>query len=113
MFVDFLEKHPDNSYTAKQIHAALGAEKISLSAVYRNLAELEHVGSVRKRGIYYEYTGSKMCKACLHMSCTQCGRSFHLSGVFSEFIVNNILSSEKFAVDRNDTVFYGLCNACR
>ena len=111
MFVEFLQKHPDKSFTAKQLQQEIGG--ISLSAVYRNLSELERDGSIRKHGNYYGYIGAKQCRACLHMSCKACGKSFHLGGVFSEFIVSNILSSERFAVDKNDTVIYGICRNCR
>lgn len=111
LLVSFLEKHPDKSFTAKGIRDAVGG--ISLSAVYRNLAELEKDGSIRKHDNYYGYVGAKQCKTCLHMVCNDCGKSYHLPGVFSEFIISNIMSSERFAVDKNDTVIYGVCRECR
>lgn len=110
-FLSFLEGNPDSSFSAKDIKEAIG--DISLSAVYRNLATLEKDGCIRKHGDRYEYIGSKKCRSCLHMNCKSCGKSFHLNGVFSEFIISNVLSSEKFEIDKNDTVFYGLCKSCR
>lgn len=37
----YLSRHPDELLSARQIADALADEKISLSAVYRNLAQLE------------------------------------------------------------------------
>lgn len=111
MFISFLESNPDSGFCAKDIKEAIG--DISLSAVYRNLAALEKEGCIRKHADKYEYIGSKKCKSCLHMNCKSCGKSFHLSGVFSEFIINNVFSNERFEIDKNDTVLYGICKNCR
>lgn len=40
----YLSEHPDEHLSTRQIAQALAAEKISLSAVYRNLAALEAEG---------------------------------------------------------------------
>ena len=37
----YLSQHPDELLSARQIEDALADKKISLSAVYRNLAQLE------------------------------------------------------------------------
>ena len=44
----FLGEHPDELLTARQMADALANEKISLSAVYRNLAQLEAEEKVRR-----------------------------------------------------------------
>ena len=43
----FLEEHPDELLTARQMADALAEKQISLSAVYRNLAQLEAEEKVR------------------------------------------------------------------
>ena len=56
----YLSRHPDELLSARQIAAALEQEKISLSAVYRNLAQLEAEEKVRRssktgtREVYYQ-----------------------------------------------------------
>ena len=44
----YLSRHPDELLSARQIADALADEKISLSAVYRNLAQLETEEKVRR-----------------------------------------------------------------
>ena len=71
----FLSGHADEELTAKQLETALSGEGISISAVYRNLSDLEKEGKIRRvsksgtREVYYLYTDSDSCKDCLHLSC--------------------------------------------
>ena len=59
--LDYLSRHTDEQMTARQIADALTQENISLSAVYRNLSDLEADGllkrSVREgtRDVFYQY----------------------------------------------------------
>ena len=65
----FLGRHPDELFSARQIADALKAEQISLSAVYRNLVQLEGNGQI------WRYTKSGMREAfytVLYGTCSQC-----------------------------------------
>ena len=81
----YLSRHPDELLSARQIADALADEKISLSAVYRNLAQLETEEKVRRssksgtREVYFQYLDAESCKGALHMSCVKCGRTFHMA----------------------------------
>lgn len=81
----YLSRHPDELLSARQIADALADEKISLSAVYRNLAQLEAEEKVRRssksgtREVYFQYLDAESCKGALHMSCVKCGRTFHMA----------------------------------
>ena len=55
----YLSAHPDELLSTRQIADALQHEKISLSAVYRNLSELEAEEKVR-RGILSVYRGGRL-----------------------------------------------------
>ena len=44
----FLSAHADEELTARQMEQALSEQGISISAVYRNLADLEKEGKVRR-----------------------------------------------------------------
>ena len=79
--LDYLSRHTDEQMTARQIADALTQENISLSAVYRNLSDLEADGllkrSVREgtRDVFYQYIAAEECKNSLHLSCRVCGKA--------------------------------------
>ena len=108
--LDYLSAHPDELLSVQDIAAAL--DTVSVSAVYRNLADLEAEGRVRRDGRTgtYRYTGG--CGDCLHLSCTRCGRTFHMDGLEAERLVEAAARIDGFAVDRAETVLYGVCGDC-
>ena len=120
LLLDFLADHVDETLSARQIAQALEQEKISISAVYRNLAELEAEHKVRRivnngagREVWYQFTDTDACKSCLHLSCKQCGRIFHMSTAHANALIRQIAKQEQFAIDRTETVLYGICGACQ
>ncbi len=118
LLLAYLEQHPDVLLSANQIAAALAAEKISVSAIYRNLSDLEAEGKVRrtsqnrKREVYFQYIDAKHCKDSLHLNCQRCGRSYHLSTELAEVIIKGLASSEDFQINKANTVIYGICSSC-
>ena len=58
--INFLDQHPDQLLSVRQIAQELCSQQISLSAVYRNLSQLEAEGLIRKsikpgsREAYYQ-----------------------------------------------------------
>lgn len=117
--LSYLGARPDQLFTAQEIAEAMRSESISLSAVYRNLADLESEGQVRRaakggeRDIRYQFMAAAQCKNCLHLSCTKCGRTFHMSDCDAAALVEAVAKAERFLVDRSETVLYGLCVACQ
>lgn len=115
----FLSEHADEELTAKQLETALSGEGISISAVYRNLSDLEKEGKIRRvsksgtREVYYLYTDSDSCKDCLHLSCEKCGRTYHMNMHGVEMLMNNLEKSDEFKIDKANTVLYGVCKSCR
>ena len=95
------------------------AENISVSAVYRNLSELEAEGKLHKfshpgvRDAFYQYTASDSCREKLHLSCEKCGRTFHASETGSSALLALLAKCDDFSVDKSTTILYGLCKACR
>lgn len=71
----FLGEHPDELLTARQMADALAEKQISLSAVYRNLAQLEAEEKVRRSAksgsheAFYQYLDAKGCKGAAHELC--------------------------------------------
>ncbi|MBO4854105.1 MAG: transcriptional repressor [Oscillospiraceae bacterium] len=114
----YLASHADESLSAQQIAEALSDSGVSVSAVYRNLTELENEGKVRRvkgggREVYYQYAAAEGCRACLHMACKVCGRTFHMGMLAADTLVNSVEREEHFQIDREDTVIYGVCGNCR
>jgi len=117
--LDYLSHHPDELLSARQIADALADEMISLSAVYRNLAQLEKEEKVRRssksgtREVYYQYLDAESCKGALHMSCVKCGRTFHMTSDHAVLFAKHLAQSEQFVLDTADTILYGTCSNCR
>ena len=115
----YLSRHPDELLSARQIADALAEEHISLSAVYRNLAQLEAEEKVRRSAksgsheAFYQYLDAKGCKGALHMSCVKCGKTFHMADSNAALFAKHLAQSEQFLLDTTDTILYGICLACR
>ncbi len=115
----YLSLHADETLSARQIEAALSEEGISISAVYRNLAELEKDGKVRRvnqsgsREVFFQYTDGAHCKECLHLSCEKCGKTYHMNTQGAAMLIENLAQSDEFTIDKTSTVLYGVCKDCR
>ena len=117
--LDYLSAHADEQLSAQEIAAALADEGVSLSAVYRNLGELEAEGRVRRtarssgREVFYQYIGADGCRESLHLQCKKCGRTFHMDAQGAEQLLHVVEKAEGFELDKGDTVLYGVCELCR
>ena len=119
MLLSFFETHTDEAFSARGIAEALGGEGISISAIYRNLSELAESGEIHKfskngtREAFYQYRNAERCRGHLHLSCKKCGRTFHLDNDLTEKFSEQIAAAEQFALDKSDTVLYGICEDCQ
>ena len=119
LLLDYLSRHPDELLSARQIADALAAEEISLSAVYRNLAQLEKEEKVRRssksgtREVYYQYLAAESCRGALHMHCIKCGRTFHMASSNAVLFAEHLVQGEGFLLDTADTILSGTCADCR
>lgn len=119
VLLSYLSGRADELLSVREIADALEAEDVSRSAVYRNVAELEAEGTLRRdrggdaREVYYRYAGAADCKECLHLSCKRCGRTFHMASGGADELTRTVEKTEGFSVDRSDTVLYGVCAACK
>ena len=113
----YLQRHPDEALSAGQISQEL--DGISVSAVYRNLSAMENEGSVRRvskngsREVFYQYLDAGQCREHIHLSCKKCGKTFHMDAEQTEALVKTIAQLDRFAVDRGETVLYGVCENCQ
>ena len=118
----FFDSHPDNAFSAQEIHEYLSAvdrEAISLSAVYRNLSALAKAGLVvrtipqNSQEARYRYVNSRSCKGRIHMTCSWCGRTFHADQKVSTCFLAKVLEKDGFLINPSQVTVYGLCSKCR
>jgi len=116
---DYLSARADEPLSAQEIADAPELAGVSLSAVYRNLAELEAEGYVRRSGkggareACYQFIGADKCRDSLHLQCKKCGRTFHMDAAGAERLLSVVEKAEGFELDKGDTVLYGVCEVCR
>lgn len=118
VLLKLLSDNADKPMCVGDIAAAVGSENISLSAIYRNLSALEDEGKVQRltlggsKKVYYRFTGAKECEKHLHLSCSKCGKTFHMDVPETNLLINNVLSGSNFKIDSANTVLYGICGNC-
>lgn len=118
ILTDYLLRHADEELSARNIAQALAEQGISISAVYRNLAQLEAEGKVRRlprggsRELYYRYTDADACKKHLHMSCSKCGKTYHMDIPATDMLIKSVAQDADFEIDSANTVLYGVCRDC-
>ncbi|MBR1721180.1 MAG: transcriptional repressor [Treponema sp.] len=116
--LSFLNENSDKTFSAKEIALALKNKNISKSSVYRNLAELEaekKIKRVSKSGSnesFYQFINNSECRNHIHLSCTKCGKIFHLEKAQTERLVSQVEEAEGFAVSMGETTLYGTCREC-
>lgn len=118
ILLEYLSEHSDEQYTAAQIATALGKDKISISAVYRNLSELEEEDRVKRyvqgssHEAFYQYMAAEKCCNKIHLSCCNCGKSIHMDEREAEHLLINVFKSTGYRINKTDSVLYGICEAC-
>lgn len=115
----FLLAQSHRQLAMSEIISAMKAEGVGESTVYRLMRELVDSGRVRRfvlgcnRRFFYQAVNSPSCEHHMHLKCIVCGRLVHLNGFVSDFIEQQVLAANRFAIDENMTLLYGRCAACR
>ena len=113
----YLKANAARQFTIEELAAAL-KPTIGKSTVYRLVRELQESGRVRRfqlgqgRHVAYQYLPTEQCVSHLHLKCVVCGRMLHLDGAVSDFLVRQILATNRFALDDRLTTLYGRCAKC-
>lgn len=114
----FLKEHSDEQFTVNEIAEQLcGENHISISSIYRNINTLIAEGLIQShtdgsRKMLYQYMGGNMCHKHIHLKCTNCGQITHLDNSSMDVISTFIEKNNRFNVDKNKTIIYGLCVSC-
>ena len=114
----FLSSNPDVMFSAKQIEEALSDKEISKSAIYRNLAELEVEEKIRRctkpgsRETFYQFYDLQTCRNHIHLSCTKCGKIFHMEEDSAKKLAAALAQFEGFEINKAESTLKGLCKEC-
>ncbi len=114
----FLSENPDKMFSAKQVELAMSGKEISKSAIYRNLAELESEGKIKRaskpgtRESFYQFVDCNSCRTHIHLSCQRCGKIFHLDDVVAKNLVSALEKNSGFEISMGDSTLVGLCKNC-
>ena len=114
-----MEAHADEQMSIQKIASDLEEQKVSSSAVYRNLFELEKENRVKRcirdnsREVLYQYIDLPECRSSLHLMCRVCGRMFHLEPEQTNKLVEHVEKAQGFVIDKSETILYGVCKDCR
>ncbi len=117
--LSYLSRHTDTLLSVREIADYLQGEDISRSSVYRNLADLEVEGKVRRgckgaaREVFFQYVGAAGCRDHLHLYCRRCGKTIHIDADLTDLFVGAVEKLEGFEIDRSASVLEGICGACR
>ncbi len=115
----FFENTPHQSHSAREVIEALSANRtVSEATVFRTLTHLTEEGILRRftedgRAVYqYCHRCAEDCDAHMHLKCKVCGAFVHLECSFADEIWQHFATEHHFKLDREETVLYGICEAC-
>ncbi len=116
--ISFFENSNHRTLSAQEIYSELGDQDISISAIYRNLAEMEKDGLLCKiseknrQGALYQYVNPDTCMGIIHLKCQSCQSTFHLNKHVSQMIIGLAQDDFNFTVNDAAAVIYGQCKNC-
>lgn len=119
LLYEFFQSHPHDKFCVKDIYAALSQYDISRSAIYRNLSAMKKDGLVRcdisegSRDVFYQFVNSTHCSNAIHLSCVECGKTFHMKNSYASQLQNELAQQEGFSINKSKTVLYGTCKNCK
>lgn len=118
ILLSFLSKNPDKMFSVKQIESGLSGKGISKSAIYRNLAELETEEKIRRcskagsREMFYQFYDCQVCRSHIHLSCSKCGKIFHMEDENAQKLILELEQAEGFEINRGESTLIGICKEC-
>lgn len=115
--IAIFKNHPHQTFSAQEIFNL--DNSISISAIYRNLAEMTLDGSLCKvkeahRSVtLYQYIDPEHCVGIVHLKCQNCENTFHLNHAVSQMIINLANEDFSFNIDTRTAFLYGECDNCK
>ncbi len=118
LLIDFFKNSSHNSLSAADVYNALKDSGIGMSSVYRNIAEMEAEGIIRRvsektnNKSLYQYIHPEHCIGIVHLICEKCNATFHLNRHISHMLTNIALENNNFHINEGNAVLYGTCENC-
>lgn len=118
MLVLFQESN-HHSLSAQEIAQLLKDDNVSMSSIYRNLAEMEKSGLICKvseknrAGALYQYINPDSCRGIIHLKCENCDQTYHLEKCVSDMIFAMAESSFQFHLSSSMPILFGQCHECK
>ena len=119
IILELLQRNHDNHMTAEQMLSTLKDEQtpVSKATLYRFLDCMVENGEVKKFNLdnspsCYQYVGDRSDQCSYHLKCNCCGKVFHVDDTVIKKMNNKIEKNCDFKIDKDRTVFYGICGSC-
>lgn len=117
---EYFATHYHKAFTVKELATALEPQGISISAIYRNLPEMENDGLLLKvskqegavKHIAYQFIDPVKCAGVIHLVCEKCSDVHHVNKNITDLLVNMAQENCNFLVQSQKSVLYGLCQNC-
>ncbi len=118
LMIDFFKNHAHKTSSVNEICEVLNEQGVSTSSVYRNIAQMEEEGIVRRvseknrKGALYQYIDPEHCIGVVHLICEECNVTYHLNRHISQMVANLALENHNFRLNEQSAVLYGKCENC-
>ncbi len=118
ILVDFFKESNHRALSAQDIHRELASTNISVSAIYRNLADMEkqnivcRISEENRTGALYQYVDPNCCIGVIHLKCQSCQATFHLNKHISQMVIELARESHNFSINSFAAFLYGKCDNC-
>ncbi len=106
------------SYSAFDILKKFDDDTISISAIYRNLKEMEKEGIIckltekgRSEAVYH-YINPDSCVGIIHLKCENCESIYHLNRHISHMLLGMAKDDYNFSINNSGAFLYGKCENC-
>lgn len=116
--ISYLKNNTDRHFTIEELKLEL-QNKVGLTTIYRIINSLIAEGKIskipfeNKQGFCYKYNSkNKDCSQHYHLICEKCNELFHFESKHVKKIDEEIKNNEKFEINNERIVFYGVCNKC-
>ena len=107
--LNFLTENPDKTFSAKEIALALAGKHIAKIESEGKIKRMSKAGSNES---FYQFFDNSECKNHIHLSCTKCGKIFHLESEQTEKLVSQVEAAGGFEISKSETTLYGICRTC-
>ena len=119
--IEFLKKHEDKSFTAKDIYNEIvnSGNNINIATIYRNIDALVEKGQLLKTkdsqsdSTTYQYVEDPFeCHHHLHIQCKNCGKIAHVDGKEFDELAYFIENKLGYTLECGQSKLLGFCKEC-